>query len=266
MLKTSQLVTYQNFAEECARAAGQFIIENKTKTLDIDFKGRANLVTQIDRHSEEIIVTRIQAQYPDHQILTEETPPVESNSAFKWIIDPLDGTTNYVHGFPFYAVSIGLEYDGEIVMGVVFIPETYELFSAQKGKGARLNGNPIQVSNTADLQYSLLATGFPYELLDHFYENMSFFKSFYERSQSVRRAGAAAIDLCYTACGRFDGFWEMDLKPWDTAAGIVIVREAGGTVTDFQGNDFSIYGNKVVASNSLIHPQMLGILQSASAP
>ncbi len=262
MLKQNEVLELLNLAIECATEAGEFILKNKNIALKFDYKGRVNLVTRIDRQSEEIIIAKILKKYPGHGILSEERSPINTDSPFRWIIDPLDGTTNFVHNFPFYAVSIGIEYSGKMLIGVVYAPETQELFTAIRAKGAFLNAHRIRVSQINNLQQCILATGFPYELIDHFYENMEHFKSFYEKTQGVRRAGSAAIDLSYTACGRFDGFWEFDLNPWDSAAGSLIVAEAGGKVTNFAGGKFSVYQNQILASNSLIHEQMIEVIKN----
>jgi myo-inositol-1(or 4)-monophosphatase len=253
-----------NTALTAAQAGGENIKKELDSSLDIDFKGRANIVTQVDRGTEEIIVNIIKSRFPEHKILAEETPPVKDGaSLFKWIIDPLDGTTNFVHNFPFFAVSVALEYDEEVVIGVIYDPVRKELFSAIKERGSYLNKTPIRVSEVEKISDSLLATGFPYELNEDFYKNMKLFKKFYERSQGVRRAGAAALDLCYIACGRLDGFWEYGLNPWDVAAGSLIVSEAGGRLSNFNGCELSIYENQILASNNHIHDEMLEVLKNS---
>jgi len=244
------------------QAAGNLLIEKLNTTLSIDFKGRANMVTEADLASENLIVEMIQREFPDHQILTEERPQIENASDFKWIIDPLDGTTNFVHGFPMFAVSIGLEVAGQMYLGVVLHPTTNELFSAIRGKGAFLNKQSISVSSVERLSLSLLATGFPYELDANFFHNMELFKRFYSKCQGVRRPGSAALDLCYLACGRYDGFWEFGLNPWDIAAATVIITEAGGQLSDFHGKDFSIYKREILATNRKITDEMLNILKN----
>jgi myo-inositol-1(or 4)-monophosphatase len=260
MLNNNLLKDLFNTALVAAQSAGSFIKNNADKALTIDFKGRANVVTDIDRGAEKIIISMILESFPDHQILAEETPAVNTPSPFRWIIDPLDGTTNFVHRFPVFAVSIAVEYMNDIVIGVVYDPMRDELFSAIKNNGAFLNKNPIRVSTVEKLSESLLATGFPYELQSNFNLNMDIFREMYRNSQGVRRLGSAALDLCYTACGRLDGFWEFDLSPWDVAAGILIVSEAGGKLSDFSGNNFSIYGKQVLATNGIIESEMLKIL------
>jgi len=260
MLNNKLLKDLFNTALVAAQSAGSFIRNNAEKALTIDFKGRANVVTDIDRGAEEIIISMILESFPDHQILAEETPAINTSYPFRWIIDPLDGTTNFIHRFPVFAVSIAVEYMNDIVIGVVYDPMRDELFSAIKNNGAFLNKNPIKVSTVNKLSESLLATGFPYELQSNFNLNMDIFREMYRNSQGVRRLGSAALDLCYTACGRLDGFWEFDLNPWDVAAGALIVSEAGGKLSDFSGKDFSIYDRQVLATNGIIESKMLEIL------
>ncbi|MDY6856219.1 MAG: inositol monophosphatase family protein [Thermodesulfobacteriota bacterium] len=240
---------------------GKILKENFGKSFKIDFKGEINLVTHIDRLSEETIVDIIRDRYPDHQILAEESEGKKSESKYRWIIDPLDGTTNYAHGFPFFCVSIALEKDSEIILGIIYDPLLEELFIAEKDKGAYLNKKKITVSSTEDLIHSLLATGFPYDLRETDENNLDHFSNFIMSAQAVRRAGSAALDLCYVAMGRFDGFWELKLSPWDVAAGSLIVKEAGGIVTDFKGRGFDIYSKEIVASNKKIHKEMVEVLK-----
>ena len=227
----------------------------------IGFKGAVNLVTEMDILSEKIIVGEIEKRFPDHAILAEERPAMEKASRFLWIIDPLDGTTNYAHGFPVFSVSIALAKDEEVILGVVYDPTRDELFTAEKGKGARLNGRRIRVSSESDLSRSLLATGFPYDLRESKINNFDHFHNFAIRAQAVRRAGSAALDLCYVAAGRFDGFWEMKLGPWDIAAGSLMVAEGGGKITNFLGRPLNLSGKHVLASNGKIHAAMLKIVR-----
>ncbi|MDO8427371.1 MAG: inositol monophosphatase family protein [Deltaproteobacteria bacterium] len=248
-------------AVKIAREAGLLLKENLGKAGKVEFKGAVNIVTEADRKSEALIIEEIQSNFPDHGILSEESAEIKAASGYKWIIDPLDGTTNYAHGFPFFCVSIGFEASGKVVLGVIYDPVLDELFVAEDGKGAALNGNPIHVSKTGSLDRSLLATGFPYDLRTSKENNLDHFSNFTLRAQAIRRAGSAALDLCYVASGRFDGYWEMRLRPWDVAAASVIVKEAGGTITDFKGSPFSIYGHECLASNGLIHDEMLGVLR-----
>ena len=253
------------FAEvgtSAALAAGRLLMERLRTDFAISHKGATNLVTEVDVASEKLIVGRILDAFPNHTILAEENHTHTQRSGCTWIIDPIDGTTNYAHRYPVFVVSIGLEIEGELEWGIVYNPNLEEIFIARRGGGAFCNGEPLRVSGTSDLGASLLATGFPYDIrtsrsnLDHFCEFML-------RAQAVRRGGSAALDFCYVAAGRFEGFWEMSLHPWDCAAGFLIVREAGGVVTDFQGAPGSIDYPEVVASNGRIHDQMLAILKIA---
>ncbi len=228
----------------------------------VDFKGEVNIVTEMDRLSEDLIVGRITRDFPDHGIIAEESDERAGRGEYRWIIDPLDGTTNYSHGFPVFCVSIAFEVSGEVVFGVVYNPMLEELFVAEKGEGATLNGDKISVSSTTSLESSLLATGFPYDLRTSRENNFDHFRNFSIKAQAIRRAGSAALDLSYLACGRFDGFWEMKLSAWDTAAGTLLVTEAGGRVTDFDGSEFSNFKPRCLASNGLIHDEMLAILNS----
>ena len=250
----------REFAIETARRAGALLKENVGKVGRIEFKGAVDIVTEVDRKSEELIMAAIGKTFPGHGILTEESPEVKQDSPYKWIIDPLDGTTNYSHGFPFFCVSIGFEEAGEVTFGAVYDPMLDELYTAEKGIGAAMNGKKITVSAINDLGRGLLATGFPYDLRASKDNNLDFFSQFSLKAQAIRRAGSAALDLCYIASGRFDGYWEMKLRPWDVAAGALIVEEAGGRVTDFSGGPFSIYGRECLASNGLIHEDMIRIL------
>ncbi|MCS6896568.1 MAG: inositol monophosphatase, partial [Nitrospira sp.] len=224
-----------------------------------------NLVTDADRAAEHCIIEYIRTNFPGHGFLAEERGRDDASfSPYLWIVDPLDGTTNFAHGYPVYCVSIGLEYRGHCLLGVVFDPSRDELFTAVDKQGAYLNGHPLHVSETKDLGGSLLVTGFAYDIRDSPRNNLDHFAKFALKAQGVRRTGSAALDLCYVAAGRFDGFWEVRLNPWDMAAGSVIVQEAGGRLTDFRGNKLSIYGQELVASNGHIHDAMLTVLNEAS--
>ncbi|KPJ53688.1 histidinol phosphate phosphatase [candidate division TA06 bacterium DG_24] len=235
------------------------------KAEQIDHKGAVDLVTEYDRAAEEAIVNVIRARHPDHAIVAEEGHGAEGRSPWRWFVDPLDGTTNYAHGYPCFSVSIAAEHAGQTVLGVVHDPLHKEAFTAVRGEGALLNGNPIRVSRTDELSESLLATGFPYDVRVHKDNNLNHFGSFVVRAQAVRRDGSAALDLCYVAAGRFDGFWELKLAPWDVAAGTLIVLEAGGRITDFSGESEEIDGREIVASNGLIHDAMLSVLAAGQA-
>jgi myo-inositol-1(or 4)-monophosphatase len=252
---------YAFVAREAALLAGRLLRDNLGGKRTITFKGDINLVTEMDTRAERVVVETLLRAFPDHGILAEEEATRETKSPFRWIIDPLDGTTNYAHGYPCFAVSLALESDGEVIVGVVYDPMRDELFSAGKGQGAHLNGQPLSVSTVDNLIQSLLATGFPYDRGVSEKNNLNHFNELLMASQEVRRDGSAALDLCSVAAGRFDGFWELKLKPWDVAAGCLIVREAGGTVSDFRGTRSSIHDQEIVASNGMIHSQMLKLLQ-----
>lgn len=252
-------------ARSAALKAGGILREYINGKRDIRYKGDINLVTEMDIRSERAIVETLRATFPFHGIIAEEETTIQNGSEFSWIIDPLDGTTNYAHGYPFFSVSIALELSGDIVLGVVYDPMRDELFTAQKGRGAFLNGRKIQVSVTDTLIRSLLATGFPYDRKNSLKNNLNFFSRLLMASQEVRRDGSAALDLCYVACGRLDGFWEIKLKPWDVAAGSLIVCEAGGWVSDFSGSGFSIHHDEIVASNEKIHSQLVEILRTTGS-
>lgn len=244
-----------------AKQAGNFLKENQGKISEITEKGSfTNLVTDIDRKSEAMIVEFIRKNFPDHEILAEEGGATKSFSQYRWIVDPLDGTTNFTHGFPVYCVSIGLEYKGKVVAGVVYDPNFNELFTAEKGSGAFLNGERIRVTQVRDLSHAMLATGFPYDVRDNPFNCIEHFNAFLLHAQAIRRLGSAALDICYVAAGRLDGFWEVNLHPWDTAAAVLIATEAGGMVTDFRGGDYSIYDKNILLSNGLIHGQMIDVL------
>jgi myo-inositol-1(or 4)-monophosphatase len=262
-LRTSKGATMLNIAIDAARKAGAYAKQHAGKARQIDRKeGQiTNLVTEIDRTSESIIIERIRKEHPDHTFFGEESGIHQNVSEYKWVIDPLDGTTNFAHGLGIFCVSIGLEYKGEVILGVVYDPNVDELFTAEKGRGAFLNGKPIRVSKTDTLIESLLVTGFPYNIRENPNHAVEHFTNFLMSTQAVRRLGSAALDLCYTAAGRFDGFWEVSLRAWDMAAGVLILREAGGTRTDFEGKDATIYVPQMVASNGIVHEQMIEVLR-----
>ncbi len=258
-----EMTEFLGVAWQAASAAGEIIRASWQQPKTIGYKGAIDLVTSVDRESEHVIVEIVQQNFPDHSILAEEETRVEGTQTdWRWIIDPLDGTTNFAHGYPQFCLSIALERKGNIVLGLVFDPLRRECFRAVSGQGATLNGDPIAVSTEKDLDKALLATGFPYDHREQADFYLSYFKTFMTRCQGIRRGGSAALDLSYLACGRLDGFWEMKLKPWDTAAGVLIVAEAGGTITDFSGDSFSVYGDQTLASNGLLQAQMLAALKS----
>jgi len=250
-----------DFTRALARQAGKLLIEKLTQQHQIHYKGTIDLVTEADKLSEELILAEISRRYPDHGILSEESPQKNEQAAMRWIIDPLDGTTNYAHGFPFFCVSIALEKEGTVVMGVVYDPIRDELFAASRGSGAWLNGKKLHVSSVNDLSQSLLATGFPYDIRVSPDNNINFFSAMVKKAQAIRRPGAAALDLAYLAAGRMDGFWELKLKPWDTAAGCLLVAEAGGIISDMTGGKWNLDSPGLVASNGLIQDQMMSVLQ-----
>jgi myo-inositol-1(or 4)-monophosphatase len=257
---------YPEFAIRLARKAGDVLKHYAARDKAVEFKGRANLVTVADRESEALIVGEIRRAYPDHAILAEESGPLERSGTpgrHRWIVDPLDGTTNYAHQYPMYSVSIALEVDGEVLCGAVYDPVREEMFSAARGQGAFLNGEPIHVSGTARLGDALLLTGFPYGIEDRIARAMGLFRAFLLEAQAVRRAGSAALDLCHLAMGRCDGFWELDLHPWDTAAGILIAAEAGGRVSGFEGEPFAIDAREILVSNGCLHDEMIAAIRSA---
>jgi myo-inositol-1(or 4)-monophosphatase len=251
-----------NFAMQAARDAGQILLEKFGRKINISKKGDINLVTEADLASEALIIERIKSYYPKHSILAEESGKtiIEGAGSFKWIIDPLDGTTNYAHGYPCFCVTIALEHEEKIILGVTYDPTRDEMFAAERGQGATLNGRKIRVSETEKLSEALIVTGFPYNFREkaNFAEDLT---SFLLKARGVRRDGSAAIDLAYVACGRFDGLWEEGLNPWDVAAGTILIEEAGGYVTDYNESKFSIYVPPICASNGLIHNEMLDILR-----
>lgn len=261
-MNNTQLKKTLKFIVDLSRRVGDYIY-NRTasKKKIISYKGEIDLVTQFDRRSQNLIVKALTAKFPDFGILSEENVNHNTDLPVKWIVDPLDGTTNFAHGLPIWTISIALEISGEILLGVVYDPTRGEMFSAIKKCGAFLNKKKIRVSRIKKLSRSLLITGFPYDIRRSKDNNLNHFNNFAVRAQAVRRLGSAALDLCYTACGRFDGYWELKLSPWDQAAGFLILKEAGGKVTDFKGKKFDIYGDEVLGTNGLIHRQMMRVLK-----
>jgi myo-inositol-1(or 4)-monophosphatase len=248
----------KNTLMTAATAAGRLIQSRMNSSFRIDNKeGVNNLVTEVDHASEKLIMDIIRKDFPDHFILSEEVGEIRMDSDYKWIIDPIDGTVNFAHGIPICCVSIGVEHQGRIVMGAVYNPFMDEFFFAEKEKGSSLNDKPIQVSNTSTVMDSCFVTGFPYTYLDAPNGPLEVFGRFIRKGVPVRRLGSAAIDLCWVAAGRFDGFFEHKLSAWDSAAGFLIVEEAGGTVTDFEGNPYSPYQPRIVASNGRVHEELL---------
>ena len=260
-----QLDGFKATAVEAATIGGNILVEYVRSGFRIEYKNAVDLVTDADRQSEQAIIDTIRRNYPDHDILAEERGMESAGrSPYKWVIDPLDGTTNFAHGFPMYCVSIGLEHEGRMVLGVILDPTRQELFTAVSGHGTTLNGRRIRVSHTSALDAALLVTGFAYDIRESRNNNLDYFSQFCLRARGVRRTGSAALDLCYVAAGRFDGFWEMKLHAWDVAAGSLMVTEAGGRMSDFKGGTFSIDGKEMVSSNGLIHGEMLDVLRQTS--
>ncbi|MBN2391062.1 MAG: inositol monophosphatase [Anaerolineae bacterium] len=261
---TSDLLTA---AITFAREAGDVVRQGFGKVQRLDFKGAVNPVTETDAAAEALILSRLRAAFPSHAILGEETggSPWDVTGPI-WLVDPLDGTNNFAHGFPHFCVSIGMMTGGELQVGVVYDPLRDELFAAQRGHGATLNGNPIHVTSVAHLADAFLATGFGYNRRVAADNNTQRLDDFLRRSQGVRRAGSAALDMAYVACGRFDGYWESYLSPWDLAAGVLLVKEAGGRYSDYTGGTTQLYsGHEVLVSNGLIHAEMLRVLREGPA-
>jgi myo-inositol-1(or 4)-monophosphatase len=252
---------YLEVAVDAAREAGAILLVEFDRPVKISYKGEVDIVTQADRRSELAIVARLQTHFPKHSIVAEEGGGTESDSPFRWHVDPLDGTTNFAHGYPCFAVSIGLEEAGEPLAGVIYQPVSGELFTAVRGEGAYLNQKKIHVSPIEKLATSLLATGFP-SVKRAQNPNIRYYWDFTLRSHGVRRDGSAAMDLAAVACGRFEGFWEFGLHSWDTAAGVLLVREAGGTVTQFDGQPYRVGDRELLASNSRVHAEMQSVAAS----
>ncbi len=260
-------------AAEIAREAGARLREYFIAGVETEYKGDVDLVTVADRTVEKLIRGRLGEIFPEHGIYGEEGTRERMDSEYRWYVDPLDGTTNFAHGFPQFCVSMGLEHrpkdarpddDGTLVAGVIYDPMRDELFTAERGRGTQVNGKPARVSSVAELAEALLATGFP-SRKRHASPNIHFYQEFTLRSHGVRRAGSAALDLAYVACGRLEGFWEFNLNPWDTAAGILLVEEAGGRVTDFAGAHYRLASDEILASNGLIHEELIGFFSDMFA-
>jgi myo-inositol-1(or 4)-monophosphatase len=256
----------KDFAINIARDAGNLLAEKFNSKHEIHYKGEINLVTEADKMSEDLIIAAINSSYPDHGILSEESPAQNSQAIMRWIIDPLDGTTNYAHGYPVFCVSIALENEGVIVLGVIYDPLREDMFVAERGKGAYLNGKKLKVSKTATLSRSLLATGFPYDIRTSKDNNLNHFNLMAVEAQAIRRAGAAALDIAYLAAGRFDGFWELKLMPWDMAAGCLMVEESGGIISNMSGGKCDITSPNILISNGLIHEQMISVFKRTACP
>jgi myo-inositol-1(or 4)-monophosphatase len=257
MFKQTLLAAVEAGASEMVRFFnGQFVISNK--------EGINNLVTEADHAAENAIFDVIRKDFPDHFLLSEEAGEIIQESAYKWIIDPIDGTINFANGIPICCVSIGLEHKGQMIMGAVYNPFMNEMFIAERGQGATLNDKKIQVSDKSDLLTSCLVTGFPYQYLDTANGPLQIFEKLIRKAIPVRRLGSAALDLCWTAAGRFDGFYEHKLQAWDSAAGFLIVEEAGGKVTDLQGNPYTPYNPGIIATNGKIHQQLQSVINGGT--
>jgi myo-inositol-1(or 4)-monophosphatase len=248
---------------EAAQAAGDIIRSYFHGKFRIDSKDSVNnLVTEVDKHAEDRIIAIIKRDFPGHTIISEEIGEMIQDSSYQWIIDPIDGTVNFAHGIPICCVSIGLRFDGKMLMGVVYNPMMNEFFFAERGKGAFLNDEPIHVSAKADFHKACLVTGFPYKWPESKEHPIKVFERMILQGLPVRRLGSAAIDLCWVACGRFDGFWEYNLNAWDVAAGYLIVREAGGRISNFDGSDTTVFDKETLATNGLIHEEMLRVINN----
>ncbi|MDD3806909.1 MAG: inositol monophosphatase family protein [Candidatus Marinimicrobia bacterium] len=248
-------------AREWIVAAGNLVMKGREESYRFTMKEKTNPVTEIDIRCEQFLKAKILSQFPDHNILAEESAPIENTSEVTWIIDPIDGTTNFLHNFPYFCISIAIQTKAGVIAGVIYDPLRQELFySDAETEGTILNDKPVHVTTTKKVQDSLLVTGFPYKHDEIFYQNFKRFQRMYERSHGVRRSGAAALDLAYVASGRSDGYWEFTLKPWDCAAGAYLVMKAGGHVTTVEGQNYSPYIPSLLASNGYIHAEMIEIL------
>jgi myo-inositol-1(or 4)-monophosphatase len=250
--------------EAIARKAGTVLREGYGNVHHIQHKGVIDLVTEFDKRSEDIVISSIQQNFPDHAILAEESGHHKTISEYQWVVDPLDGTTNFAHGIPVFSVSIGLLRNNSPIVGVVYDPLRNEMFSAEVGQGATLNNNPIYVSSQSDLAEAILSTGFPYDIRTSPRNNLAQFAQFQLRTQSVRHLGSAALDCAWTAMGRLDGYWEFGVKPWDVAAGALIVCEAGGRVSSVDRDEDFLSRDSILVSNSLLHEQMLRVLSKGN--
>ncbi|HEV2298532.1 MAG TPA: inositol monophosphatase family protein [Candidatus Acidoferrales bacterium] len=258
-------IHFLDVAVDAAREAGELLMEEFDRPQQLSYKGEVDIVTEADRKSEALVVGRLRSHFPGHAILGEEGGAVGTTAAkYQWLVDPLDGTTNFAHGFPVFAVSIGLLENGEPLVAAVYNPVTREMFTAMRGEGAYRGRKRIHVSAVGTLSKSLLATGFPSHKRTQ-NPNIHYYWEFTLRSHGVRRAGSAALDLCSVACGQFEGFWEFGLKPWDTGAGMLLVREAGGTVSDFSGQPYSPGDPELLASNGLVHEEMRALASEIKA-
>lgn len=248
---------------EIAGIAGEIVRDGYGKNFEIMLKGSVNnLVTEIDKKSESVIIDYVKKNFNNHSILAEESGQLKTDSEYVWVIDPLDGTTNFAHGLPIFSVSIGVQKNGETICGVVYDVMRNAMYSAEKNSGSFLNGKKIKVNNNSDLSRSVLVTGFPYDVAENPLNAVEKFSAFLKKTRAIRRLGSAAIDFCYVAQGVFEGFWEVSLNPWDICAGKLIVEEAGGIVTDFSNSEINIDSKQILATNKLVHQEMLEILQA----
>ena len=264
-MSTPSATELRDSAAELARAAGAILREGYGRIHAPEHKRRIDLVTEYDRRSERLLLDGLARRYPGHGVLAEESGERLEAGPVRWIVDPLDGTTNFAHNYPFFCVSIAAEAAGELVAGVVYDPIRDELFAAALGAGATLNGTPLGVSAISSIEDALIVTGFPYDVREHPERAIPLFQAFLTRAQGIRRDGSAALNLSFLAAGRFDGFWEGWLSPWDMAAGVLIVREAGGRVTDYDGGEFALGARRILASNGRIHQEMREVLRGAGA-
>jgi myo-inositol-1(or 4)-monophosphatase len=258
------LSKYKKVLSDAVDESAKILVENLGRDFEIGRKKHYNdLVTEVDRKSEAKIVEIIHSSFPEHNILSEEMGDMKLDSDYVWIVDPIDGTVNYAHSIPIFCISIALEIKKEIKLGLIYNPISGERFFSEKGKGVYLGDKLITVSKIQHLKDSILVTGFPYGAMNNQDHCIDHFTNFIKHGLPIRRLGSAALDMCYIACGRFDGFWEVSLNPWDVAAGYLILNEAGGKITDFKGNNFSIYGKQLLATNGKIHREMMDVLEEA---
>jgi myo-inositol-1(or 4)-monophosphatase len=264
-MPAAEPIALRDAAIEMARDAGAILLEGYGRLHAPERKGRIDLVTEHDRRSEALLLAEIARRFPGHSVLAEESGAhAGAGDRVRWLIDPLDGTTNFAHNYPFFCVSIAAEREGGLQAGVVYDPVRDELFAAALDAGATLNGMPIHVSAIRGVQDALLVTGFPYDVREDPEPSLRLFRAFLTRAQAIRRDGSAALNFCYLAMGRFDGFWEADLSAWDMGAGALIVREAGGRVTRYDGSEFRVEGRQVLATNGHLHDEMMGVLSAVS--
>ena len=255
---------FLEFAKKTITSSGKLLLNHFQNISSVQSKSTSiDLVTVADLESEKFIVKEINTSFPDHEILSEESFSNNKISEYRWVIDPLDGTTNFIHDLPIFAISIGLQKNNKTIMGIVYNPAVNKCFWALRNHGAFLNGKQINITSTNTLSAGLLVTGFPYIHDSKWENNFNLFKEFYKQSQGVRRLGAAALDLCFVAMGRFEGFWELELKPWDICAGAIIVEEAGGKVTDWDGSALPFSGKRILATNGHVHDEMINILKQS---